>query len=152
MTHAIPPPSTIGFGSGTNKKKAGAKWILQDGISSIKKGVSAKKQRACFKNAHIKTYEIVQVVNEAWKWSFARVEYNKKAIVVRGWYPLTRNLLDHPENEATSAVSNNQQSVAGSLNYQSGIANTVISDMLQNLDREVVQEQIRMNQDQDNRL
>jgi hypothetical protein len=30
---------------------------------------------------------IVLVVNEAWKWSFARVNYNKKAIAARGGIP-----------------------------------------------------------------
>ncbi len=86
-------------------------------------------------------------MNEAWKKSFARVEYNKKAIAVRGWFPLTRNLLDHPKIAAskepssiadsgneTQSTSNNQHSVAATLNYQSGLANTVISDILQNID------------------
>jgi hypothetical protein len=40
-------------------------------------------------------------INEAWKKLFARVEFNKDAIAARGWYPLTRNLLDHPEISAT---------------------------------------------------
>jgi hypothetical protein len=45
-------------------------------------------------------------------------------------------------------VTNKQQSVASSLNYHSAFANTVISDILQNLDRKAVRELIRTNQEQ----
>ena len=38
------------------------------------------------------------------------------------------------------------QSVAATLNFHNGIANTVMVDILQNIDRKVVHEQIRMNQ------
>ena len=114
-------------------------------LAIAKKNWYKIKQRACFKNAK----------------SFARVDYNRKAIAVRGWYPLTRNLLDHPEiaasedpssisdsgNESQS-TSDNQHSVAAMLNYQSGLANTVISDILQNIDREAVRQNIRANQDE----
>jgi hypothetical protein len=130
-------------------------------LATAKKELVQKKQRACFKNARIETYDIVNIVNDAWKKSFARVDYNRKAIAVRGWYPLTRNLLDHPEiaasedpssisdsgNESQS-TSDNQHSVAATLNYQSGLANTVISDILQNIDREAVRQNIRANQDE----
>jgi len=112
-----------------------------------------KKQRACFQNACIETYEIVIIINEAWKHPFLRVEYNKRAIAVWGWCPLTRNLLDHPDNEArdsqsAAASSNNQQSVAATLNYQSGFANTVLSDILQNIDHDAIWERIRSNQEE----
>jgi hypothetical protein len=133
-------------------------------LSTEKKELVKKKQRACFQNARVETYEIVIIVNDAWNRSFARVEYNKKAIAVRGWFPLTRNLLDHPEiamstedtaqevplidSQSTVASSNNQQTFAGTLNYQNGLANTVISDILQNIDREAVREQIRYNQEE----
>jgi hypothetical protein len=130
-------------------------------LATAKKELVKKKQRTCFQNARVETYEIVIIVNEAWKRSFARVEYNKKAIAARGWFPLTRNLLDHPEiadtaegdSEAAPSLlgedsSNNQQSFAGTLNFCNGYANTVISDILQNIDREAVREQIRSNQDE----
>jgi len=54
-------------------------------------------QRHCLPNPRIETYDIVIVVNAAWQKSFPRVAYNKEAIAARGWNPLTRNLLDHPE-------------------------------------------------------
>jgi hypothetical protein len=131
-------------------------------LTTAKKELVQKKQRVCFKNARIETYDIVNVVNEAWKRSFARVDYNKKVIAVRNWFPLTRNLLDHPEIVAskdpssiadsgndTQSTSDNQHSVAATLNYQSGLANTVISDILQNIDREAVWQNIRSNQEED---
>ena len=37
------------------------------------------------------------IVNSAWEKSFAWVDFNNEAIAIRGWNPLTRNLLDHPE-------------------------------------------------------
>jgi hypothetical protein len=98
-------------------------------------------------------YDIVIIANEAWQNSFERVEFNKKAIAVRGWFPLTRNLLDHPDiaaSEESSTVnpqidsqsgilsSSSQLSVAGTLNYQSGFANTVLLDILQCIDREAI--------------
>jgi hypothetical protein len=42
-------------------------------------------------------YDIIPIVNYAWKGSFDNVENNKKAIVDRGWYPLNRMLLLHPD-------------------------------------------------------
>jgi hypothetical protein len=78
-------------------------------LAIAKKNWYKIKQRACFKNAK----------------SFARVDYNKKAIAGRGLFPLTRNLLDHPEIAAskdllsiadsgneTQSTSDNQHSVA----------------------------------------
>ncbi len=41
-----------------------------------------------------------------------------------------------------------QLSVAGTLNYQSGFANTVLSDILQSLDREAIRDQIHSNQEE----
>ncbi len=85
------------------------------------------------------------------------MEFNKKAIAVSGWFSLTRNLLDHPDiatsaSEESSTVDpqvnsqSSQLSVAITFNYQSGFANTVLSDILQSIDREAIWEQIRSNQ------
>jgi hypothetical protein len=68
-----------------------------------------------------------------------------------------QNLLDHPEiiataenvQEETETVSWSRQtipSVASSLNYKNGLASTVMADILQNLDREIVCQQTRNNQ------
>jgi hypothetical protein len=129
-------------------------------LTKCKKELVMKKQRRCFKNPRIETYEIVMIVNETWKKSFARVEFNKDAIAARGWYPLTRNLLDHPESSATkeneceeieemdtgSSCGASNQSTAATLNFNNGIANTLMVDILQNIDCEAVCQQIRMNQ------
>lgn len=49
----------------------------------------------------IQPSDIITVVNEAWKGSFARVETNKKAIAERGWFPYNRNVLLHKDILAT---------------------------------------------------
>jgi len=129
-------------------------------LTRCKKELVMKKQRHCFKNPRIETYEIAMIVNEAWKKSFARIEFNKDAIAARRWYPLTRNLLDHPEISATkqneceeieemdtgTSRGASNQSTAATLNFNNGIANTLMVDILQNIDREAVHQQIRMNQ------
>jgi len=48
-------------------------------------------------------------VNLAWQKSFARVAYNKEAFAARGWGPLRRNLLDHPEILATKEAEKHPQ-------------------------------------------
>ena len=141
----------------------GAEWFLQDVTDNSTKRVSEEKTKVMLPECMNKTYKIVIIVNEAWKHSFSRVEYNKKSIAVRGWCPFTRNLLDHPEvaatkvqssdNEATmdsqstAASSKNQQSVAAVLNYQSGFVNILLSDILQNINHDAIRERIRSNQE-----
>ena len=66
-------------------------------ITKAKAKLVDMKIKKCIKNPRVEKDEIVLVVNQAWNASFARVEYNKKAIAARGWNPLTFNLLDNPE-------------------------------------------------------
>ena len=93
-------------------------------------------------------------MNAAWEKSFAWVDCNKKAIAVRGWNPLTRNLLDHHETAETQEIApqenqeNSQETVASTLNFGTRVANKVMVDILQNIDRENVRSQIRQNQEQ----
>ena len=128
-------------------------------LTKSKRELVMKKQRSCFKNPRIETYEIVMIVNEAWQKSFGRVPFNKDAIAARGWYPLTRNLLDHPEiaatkengGEETAESDSNRtgtsiQGTASTLNFGNGLANTLLIDILQNIDREAVRQQTRPNQ------
>jgi len=127
-------------------------------LAKSKRELVMKKQRSCINNPRIDTHEIMLVVRSAWNNSFARVEYNQKAIAVRGWNPLTRNLLDHPEIASSNTEqmpdeeSDRQESlpvsVAASLNFSNGLAHTCISDIIQNIDLEAVREQIRANQDE----
>jgi hypothetical protein len=128
-------------------------------LTSEKTALVLKKQRHCLPNARIETYEVVIVVNAAWKKSFARVDYNREAIAARGWNPLTRNLLDHPEILATKEApqesaeeqvepdsQDSARSIAATLNFGSGLSNTVMVDIMQNIDRENIRAQIRDNQ------
>jgi hypothetical protein len=127
-----------------------------------KRQLVMKKQRMGFQYARMETYEIVSVVNAAWNSSFARSSYNKDAIAARGWGPLTRNLLDNDEIAATrdprareesetsteepeSIVAESRQTIASTLNYSSGLASTLIGDILQSIDINIVRDQIREN-------
>mmetsp|Transcript_8799 Transcript_8799/g.12803 ORF Transcript_8799/g.12803 Transcript_8799/m.12803 type:complete len:342 (+) Transcript_8799:694-1719(+) len=49
----------------------------------------------------VERHDIVGIVHRAWLKSFANIETNKQAVADRGWNPLTRNLLDHPELKNT---------------------------------------------------
>jgi hypothetical protein len=42
-------------------------------------------------------YDIIPIVNYAWQGSFDNLENNRKAILDRGWWPLNRMLLLHPD-------------------------------------------------------
>ena len=127
-------------------------------LAKSKRELVMKKQRSCINNPRIDTHEIMLVVRSAWNNSFARVEYNQKAIAARGWNPLTRNLLDHPEiagsaeqipeEESSNGHGTTVVSVAATLNFSTGLANTCISDIIQNMDLEAVRERIRANQEE----
>jgi hypothetical protein len=54
---------------------------------------------------NIRPSDIVPIVNNAWKQSFARVGPNKRAISRRGWQPLNRGLLQNPEVLKTKVVT-----------------------------------------------
>ena len=124
-------------------------------LTTAKKELVLKKQRACLYNPRIETYEITLFVQSAWDNSFARVEYNHKAIAARGWCPLTRNLLDHPEilaseEQAPREDNSGQESltIGGTLNFSNGLAHSCITDIIQNIDLENVREQIRTSQEE----
>jgi len=70
-------------------------------ITKAKAKLVDMKIKKYIKNPCVEKYKIVLVVNQAWTTSFARVEYNKKAIAAGGWNPLTFNLLDNPEIHGT---------------------------------------------------
>ena len=124
-------------------------------MTKSKQELVLKKQRMCWANARVETYEIMVVLNAAWDKSFSRVSYNKEAIAARGWGPLTQNLLDNSEILATAtdedlllqhqqdtATRNDPPSLASTLNFSNGLSNTLIVDILQNIDREAVRDQI----------
>jgi hypothetical protein len=48
-----------------------------------------------------KPTDIIPIVNYAWHGSFDNVVTNKKAILDRGWFPLNRMLLLHPDIRKT---------------------------------------------------
>ena len=52
-----------------------------------------KKIERKLKNPSIQPTDLMPLINDAWKASFARIDKNKKAICDRGWYPYNRMLL-----------------------------------------------------------
>ena len=56
-----------------------------------------KKMEMNMRNINIKQNDIIPIINSTWSKSFACVENNLKAIRDRGWAPLSRKLLQHPE-------------------------------------------------------
>ena len=69
-------------------------------ITKAKQNLLDEKSQQCV-NAQLQTYDIIPLVNAAWKQSFARIEKNKNACADRGWNPLNRCLLLHSEIRAT---------------------------------------------------
>jgi len=93
--------------------------------------------------------DIMLLVNRAWNKSFARRELTAKAVAMRGWNPLNRGILTHPEVvrtkvEPTDASNATQQEavVDGStastessflpqVNITEGFAGTVVDRLVQ---------------------
>jgi hypothetical protein len=50
-------------------------------MTKSKQDLVMKKQRMCWANARVEAYEIMIVLNKAREKSFARVSYNKEAIM-----------------------------------------------------------------------
>jgi len=85
----------------------------------------------------IEKHEVIKLVKDAWHQSFSKVLTNKTAIAQRGWGPLNRNALLHPEisctNTASPPVITAQSSLTTStvapeeLNLSEGLAGTVIN-------------------------
>jgi hypothetical protein len=64
----------------------------------------AKKKLVSFKMQHgipvgLTCEDVIPLINQAWEHSFGNVATNKNAIADRGWNPLNRALLLHPEIE-----------------------------------------------------
>ena len=59
-----------------------------------------KKADCCLEFAVEKT-DVVLLVHQVWKESFAMMTTNKKTIVERAWGPLNYMLLDHPQPAKT---------------------------------------------------
>jgi len=73
--------------------------------SEYKNKLTSKKLELGMFNLNISRTDIIPIVNYAWKRSFARVETNIKARQSRGWGPLNKILLSHPEIISTKPTS-----------------------------------------------
>ena len=91
----------------------------------------------------IERHDAVGLTHRAWNHSFARVDSNKKAVVERGWGPLTYNLLDNEEltrkkdNKAVSsayqlALLHGKENVDPSiLKFDAGTSKTVMDRIVE---------------------
>jgi len=70
-------------------------------ITNAKDSILAQRESTMISDLGIMSTDIMVLVNQAWKRSFARVSENKKAVAERGWFPYNRILLDHPDLRAT---------------------------------------------------
>ena len=94
------------------------------------------------KRANIERHDIVGLVHYAWEKSFARVRNNKKATAVRGWGPLTYNLLDSEElrreknrNPVNSAydlckIAGHSSGDPLAFNFDNGLAGTMMDKIV----------------------
>jgi hypothetical protein len=73
-------------------------------ITVAEQNILEKKMNMQFERANIECHDIVGIVHYAWGKSFAQVSTNKKATALRGWGPLTYNLLDSTEREKRTII------------------------------------------------
>ncbi len=109
----------------------------------------------------IDRHDVVGLVHRAWEHSFARTESSRRAIAERGWNPLTFNLLDHEElhrDKDENAINNAYQLAAiygkenvdpSSLNFDSGVAKTLMDQIIEQKVRERALDQARNEQRED---
>ena len=83
---------------------------------------SKRFEMGLFKMNLVRT-DIIPIVNYAWQKSFANVKNNLKAIADRGWGPLNRILLSHPE-----IISSKIESFDSQENEQDGLQSQAIMD------------------------
>ena len=98
-------------------------------IGKVKRDRLKRKKELGFKSLSV--FDVVLIVKEAWKDSFARVDSNKKALCERGWNPLNYALLtDESLIERCNNGNNNDTidiSKLSQLNVDDGIASDVVT-------------------------
>ena len=71
--------------------------------SEMKKKITQKRtEMGCFKLNLLRT-DVIPIVNYAWERSFAKTHTNLRAMCERGWGPLNKILLHHPEISSTNS-------------------------------------------------
>jgi hypothetical protein len=68
--------------------------------------------------------DIILMVNYTWAGSFDNTMTNIKAILERGWYPLNRMLLLHPEIRKTMTIKDVEEEAKSALFSSIGITST----------------------------
>ena len=110
-----------------------------------------QKKADCHLDFAVEKTDVVLLVHQVWKESFAVKATNKKAIAERGWGPLNYVLLDHPElsntqQQTSSAVTTAYQllDLSGSqpfdpeaLNTSQGMAGTLMDKLVDRKSREL---------------
>lgn len=119
----------------------------QNGLYKVRLYYGGKKELVQYKSDHglpltLGPTDIVLLANKAWAASFARVESNKKAIAERGWAPLNRALLLHPDIAKTDPSLAQQPQVSPETeidmdaeNFSKGSSETVMDRMVRHVMR-----------------
>jgi hypothetical protein len=119
-----------------------------------------KKTKLCL-DSKIERHDAVGLVHRAWLKSFMKVESNKRAISDRGWNPLNYNLLDHDELHRVrdnnpvknayklSAINGIDVPGPSTLNLSTGVAQTMMDEIVDYKIREKALDTARKNQEED---
>ena len=81
------------------------------------------------KNINIKRNDIIPIINSAWSKSFACVENNLKAIRDRGWAPLSRKLLQHPEILSSKRMAEEEEAAMATMMGTTISSKSMLSDL-----------------------
>lgn len=70
----------------------------KSGLTRKKRKILTNRILRFIADLEIVPTDIIPMINDSWAESFADVEGNKTAIFERGWFPLNKILLLHPDN------------------------------------------------------
>jgi len=127
-----------------------------------KKKITSKRFEMGLFEMNLLRTDVIPIVNYAWERSFARVQSNLKAIQDRGWGPLNKILLSHPEiigikisvdtpppintsdSDTTTSPqppsspsnSNNQEVCIEDINFNTGFAGNIITNIIRKSQRD----------------
>ena len=83
----------------------------------------------------IKSYDVIPLMNIIFHRSFGNAKGNRKAVVDRGWYPLTQNLIEHTSllrntNDGSSTVDVPSFSVVSNSGQSLNICKEGVMDVI----------------------
>ena len=108
-------------------------------VGKAKKHLLTKKSQADLPYV-IEKYDIISIVNSAWRFSFAKIGSNRHVISERGWGPLNYNCLLEAEIQLTSCgdkhLIGNTNMHPHDLNLSTGISGMLTDSIVEHRNRE----------------